>query len=42
MNDTALVAAVAADMVRRHGEDALSHLREEAEIAVGIAMTRSR
>ena len=36
MDDADLVVAVAADMVRRYGKDALSHLREQAEIAAGI------
>jgi hypothetical protein len=37
MDDAALVVAVAAEMVRRHGEDAPSHLREQAAIAARIA-----
>ena len=36
MDDTDLVVAVAADIVRRYREDALSHLREQAEIAAGL------
>ena len=36
MNDAALVVIVAAEMVRRYGEEALSHLRDQAVIAAGI------
>jgi hypothetical protein len=36
MHDAALVVAVAAEMVRLCGEDALSHIREQAAIAAGI------
>jgi hypothetical protein len=36
MDDAALVITVAADMVRRYGKNAISYLRERAEIAAGI------
>ena len=36
MDDADLVVAVAADMVRRYGEETLSHIRDQAEIAAGL------
>lgn len=36
MDDADVVVAVAADLVRRHGQDALSHIRDQAEIAAGL------
>ena len=36
MDDGDLVVAVAAEMVRRHGKETLSHLRDHAEIAAGL------
>ena len=36
MDDADLVVAVAAEMVRRYGEETLSHIRDQAEIAAGI------
>jgi len=36
MNDAALVVIVGAEMVRHYGEDAVPHIREQAEIAAGL------
>ena len=36
MDDADLVVTVAADVVRRYGEEALPHLYDRAEIAAGL------